>query len=127
MTFNLDEHMQNLNEDQVEKIKTIQRTQRELGMTPRNDSILTYNFALGNVPDFMNDSNVIAQELVIVNHIHTTTNYSQIIESVMREIAQHVHFKYKLDWNTTWDIVKFYVPDMLKLYCVRTQNITFPI
>ena len=127
MRFNLGEHMKNLNENQLKKIQIVQNEQKKFGMMPRNDSILTYNYAIGEIPDYLNDPEKVAQELIIVNHIHEHTNYANIIEDVMREIANHIHFKYKLDWNTTWEIVKFYIPDMLKLYCVKKYDLNFPI
>lgn len=127
MGFNLAEHMKDLNENQLKKIEIVRENQKKLGMTPRNDSILTYNFAIGDVPDYLNDPDRVAEELVMVNYIHEKTNYANIIEDVMREIANHIHFKYKLDWNSTWDIVRFYVPDMLKLYCVKKYDLDFSI
>lgn len=71
----------------------------------------------------MNFSNVVAKELVHVDFIYKNSNYSQIIEDVMREIAYHFKFKYNLDWNTTWEMTRFYVPEMLKMYCIRKYNL----
>lgn len=127
MKFNLAEQSKNLTSDQLERIELVKKEQSKLSMTPRNDSILTYNYAINNVPDYLNTPEKIAQELVIVDYIYNNTNYATIIEDVMREVASHIRFKYRLDWNTTWDIVRFYIPDMLKLYCIRTSNIELPI
>ena len=127
MKFNLAEQSKNLTNDQLERIELVKKEQLKLGMTPRNDSILTYNFATDNVPDYLNKAETVAQELVIVDYIYNNTNYATIIEDVMREVAGHIRYKYRLDWNTTWEIVRFYVPDMLKLYCIRTGNIELPL
>ena len=127
MKFNLETRLSTLNEAQLSRIEDVRRAQATLGMTPRNDSILTYNYAIGDIPDYMDDPKVVAKELVIVDHIYANTNYATIIEDVMREIASFIHFKYKIDWTSTWEMVRFYVPDMLKLYCIRKYNLKFPI
>ena len=74
----------------------------------------------------MNDPSTIAKELIAVDYIFKNTNYGNIVEDVMREVAGHFRAKYKLNWNETWEITKFYVPDMLKLYCLKTHNLTIP-
>ena len=122
MKFNIAEHAANLTDDQKLKIDEVHKCQIHRGMTPRNDSILTYNYALGNVPDYLNDAETVAKELVAVDYIFKNTNYSAIIEDVMREVAHHLKYKYHLDWNTTWEIARFYVPEMLKLYCVKKNG-----
>ena len=127
MKFNLETRLPMLNETQLSRIDDVRRAQTALCMTPRNDSILTYNYAIGDVPDYMDDAKVVAEELVIVDHIHANTNYATIIEDVMREIASFIHFKYNIDWTSTWEMVRFYVPDMLKLYCVRKYNLKLSI
>ena len=122
MKFNISEHIAELTDEQKLKIEEVHTNQKKFGMTPRTDSILTYNYALGNVPDYLNDAETVAKELVIVDYIFKNTNYSAIIEDVMREIAYHLKYKYRLDWNTTWDMTRFYVPDMLKLYCIKKNG-----
>ena len=44
----------------------------------------------------------------------------------MREIANILHFKHKIEWKNAWEIVRFYVPDMLKMYCLRKSNLSLP-
>lgn len=125
MTFNINEHIEQMTEEQKERLNAVKNKQIELGMTPRSDSILAYNYSMGNVPQYLNDPQTVAKELVIVDRIYQNSNYSDIIEDVMREVAGFVKFYYKIDWNTTWDIVRYYVPDMLKLYCIRKSQIDF--
>jgi len=126
MTFTINEHFEQMTEDQKHRLNTVKSKQLEYGMTPRADSILTYNYAMGNVPKYLDDPCIIAKELVIVDYIYKNTNYADIVEDVMREIAGFVKSYYKLDWNTTWEIVRFYVPDMLKFYCMRKNDIKLP-
>ena len=123
MKFNLHDKLSTLNEHQLQKIEDVRKEQKKYGMQFRNDSILTYNFAIGNVPDYLSDSKTIAHELFIVDLIFQKTNYGDIIEDVMREIAYTFKFKYRLPWNVTWEMVRFYIPDMLKMYCVRKYNL----
>lgn len=103
------------------KIELVQNAQRRLGMEPRNDSSLTFNYARGLLEEDDVPSSV-ANELVIVDRIHRDTNYSLIIEDVLREIADHIRRKYRLPWVDAWDIVRFYGPTMLKLYCVKPST-----
>lgn len=105
------------------RIDLVHAAQRRLGMDPRDDSMLTFNYANGVLDD---DENLlpstVANELFIVDRIHKTTNYARIIEDVMREVAEHVRNKYRLSWTDTWEIVRFYVPTMLKLHCARSPT-----
>ena len=112
-----------MNFEESAKLDELRSEQLKLGMEPRHDSVLSMLYAQGNVPDELKNVKVVAKELKIVDHIYKHTNYSNIIEDVMREIAHHIHFKYRIEWDTTWDIVRFYVPDMLKLYSVKKYGI----
>ena len=127
MTFNIQTHLENMTPDQLERMEHVKRHQRQYNMEPRDDSILTYNYACGNIPDYLDNPKVIADELIIVDYIHKNSMYGRIIQDVMREIAAILKYKYKLNWNTTWELTRFYVPDMLKLYCMRIENIQLPI
>ena len=65
----------------------------------------------------------IANELVFVDMICKKTTYCAIIEYAMRIIAFKIKRKYNnLTWTDTWDITRFYVPSMLKLYCIRLMR-----
>lgn len=122
MPFDLTEAVKGLESDKLEvvqaKINLVHMAQRRLGMEPRNDSRLTYNFALGLL-DHDDVPSSIASELFVVEQIFSTTNYSRIIEDVLREIAEYVKKKYQIPWTNAWEIVRFYGPTMLKLHCIK--------
>jgi hypothetical protein len=125
MPFNLDEHKNELSQTELECISNIHEEQCKLNMIPRNDSLLTYNFAKKNAPTYITDEKAVAHELFVVDQIYQNTNYANIIEDTMREIAAFIHFKYNLDWTKTWEIVRFYVPDILKMFCAEKYNLSF--
>ena len=104
------------------RVQAVQAAQRCLGMEPRNDSRLTYLYAVGDCMAHEPPS-VIAHELVTVDTIYRETEYGQIIEDVLRELAAHLRRTYALSWTDTWDIVRFYGPTMLKLYLVRQRDL----
>lgn len=99
------------------RVSQVHAAQRLQGMRPRNDSLLTFRFAVGEVEDI---PSAIANELVIVDRIHKNTRYCELIEHVMRIIALNVKTKYTLTWTDAWTVTRFYVPSMLKLYCIKT-------
>ena len=125
MGFDLADKVATLSQDQLLRIDLVNSEQLRLGMIPRNDSLLTYNFAIGNVPPYFENPETVAREIYVVSRIYDDTMYGQLIESVMRKIANHVHYKYKLEWGDTWEIVRFYVPSMLKFYCVKKRGLVF--
>lgn len=122
MKFNINDHMSTMTDDQKKKMENVHTCQELFGMTPRPDSLLTYNYSIGNVPDFLDNAETVGKELVSVDYIFKNTEYSDIIEDVMREVATHLKQRYRLDWNTTWEMTRFYVPEMLKLYCVKKHG-----
>jgi hypothetical protein len=89
------------------------------GMEPRNDSRLTFNYAISGDEEL---PSTIANELVIVDKIYKTTQYGNLIEEVLRQIAAFVKKRYRLTWDDAWDITRFYGPTMLKLYCMKITN-----
>ena len=93
------------------------------GLSPRDDSRLSYMFATGQISD---EIDTVVHELVVVDAIHRHTAYGEVIEEVMREVASRCHQKYRLSWSDTWDMVRFYVPSMLKLHCVAQTGMQFP-
>lgn len=121
MPFDINEALAKLSDNERaiahQRIGLIHATQRQQGMEPRNDSILTYKYAAGELPDDVPSS--IATELVIVNTICQQTNYCNILEHVMRHIAAVLKNKHQLNWTDAWIVARFYVPSMLKLYCFR--------
>ena len=104
----------------VEKrIELVHLAQRRLGMEPRDDSLLTYKYACGELEEDGYVPSSVANELYIVDSLYQTTQYGTLIEDVLREIASIVKKKYKISWDDTWTIVRFYGPTMLKMYCSR--------
>ena len=127
MPFNLTEAVNALPADErtcaLNKIDLVRNAQRLLGMEPRNDSQLTFNYACGLLEEDDVPS-AIANELVIVDKIYQSSPYAYIIEDVLREIAEHFKKKYGLPWPETWEMVRFYGPTMLKMYCIKTMQIS---
>lgn len=105
-----------------QKLEMVYAAQRRLGMEPRNDSQLTWNYATDVLDDDV--PSAIANELLIVDRIFAMTPYSRIVEYVLRGIAQHVKYKYRLSWTDAWEITRFYGPLMTKLYCFKKVGST---
>ena len=103
------------------RIELVHSAQRRLGMEPRNDSQLTFRYGIDDLEDDDIPS-AIANELVVVDKIYNTSSYPLIVEDVLRELADHIKHRYRLSWTDTWEIVRFYGPTMLKLYCFRTSQ-----
>lgn len=108
----------------TQKIELIHAAQRLLGMEPRNDSQLTWNYANGELDEEDDVPSAIAKELVIVDTIYKKTNYGAIVEDVMREIAFFLKKKYRINWSDAWETTRFYGPTMLKLYCYKNMTLT---
>ena len=125
MPFDLTEAIEALSSTEreiaLERVEWVHSAQRQRGMEPRNDSILTYKYAIGELEEDDVPS-TIAAELVFVDKLYKHTNYGRIVEDVLRGIADAMKRKYNLSWNDTWDIVRFYGPTMLKLYCLKNSE-----
>ena len=125
MPFDIDTALAELPEKKrviaEQRVAAVHAAQRLKGMEPRKDSQLTFKYAIDDSSVDVPSS--IANELVIVDMICQKTFYCAIIEYVMRIIAFKIKRKYtNLTWTDTWDITRFYVPSMLKLYCVRLMR-----
>ena len=122
MPFDLANSLASLEEDRkaevMQRLELVHAAQRRMGMEPRNDSQLTWNYAIGKL-DEEDAPSTIANELFVVDNIFRTTNYSSIVEDVMREVAHHMKQKYRLTWTDAWEMTRFYAPTMLKLYCMK--------
>ena len=122
MPFDLAKSLASVPEDQrpsvVQRLELVYAAQRRLGMEPRNDSQLTWKYAVGELEEDDVPS-AIASELVIVDALYKNTEYGTIVEDTMREVADHIKKKYRLSWTDAWEITRFYVPSMLKLYCAK--------
>ena len=125
MVFSLTTAISHLDPEKQVEVKAciykIHEFQRSKNMEPRDDSLLTFRYAIGEVDQDASPEGI-ANELVIVDKIYKTTRYPHIIEDVFREIAHHIKLKYKLPWDDTWEIVQFYGPGLLKLYCLRCEQ-----
>jgi hypothetical protein len=104
-----------------ERMKEVHSLQRSFGMEPRDDSTLTLAYATGKITNMSASS--VAKELVIVDRLHKQTFYSIIIEQVMRNVTNYFHEKYpQIHWGDLWKVTRFYIPEALKLYCLRFYN-----
>ena len=123
MVFNIDHAVSIFDDDEkkkvIDRINEVKNEQLKLNMTPRSDSQLTFNYGIGKTN--LNPKQI-AHELYLVNFIFENTNYSTLLEEVMREVSLHLRFRYGLSWDETWDLTKFYVPTMLKLYCLYIRE-----
>lgn len=99
--------------------------QRQLNMTPRDDSRLTELFAHGQLPPYMT-AGVVARELMCTDFIYKNTLYGEVIEDYMRVVATSLREAYRLSWDATWNITRFYAPIALKLMCVSSSGIRVP-
>lgn len=111
--------------DETSRREAVWEAQRNLRMTPRSDSRLTDLFARGELPPYMT-ADAVARELLCTDYIYRQTLYGEIIEEYMRCVATHLRNAYKLSWNATWDVTRFYAPIALKLMCVSSCGIRIP-
>ena len=106
-----------------ERINQVCTYQKKFGMEPRNDSYLTKMYA-NNETEW--NAETVAKELVCVDYIYKHTLYGEFIEDYMRCLASLVRNKYHLNWNDTWEIVRFYGPVSLKLMALTTSSTRIP-
>ena len=106
-----------------ERMCELENLQRSYGMEPRKDSYLSKMYA-NNETDL--SALDVVKELISVDYIYKNTLYGETIEDYMRELAQLIKENYKLSWNQTWEIVKFYGPDSLKLMSIISTNTSIP-
>lgn len=123
MVFSVSRAIDELDDDKQQRAKArlsmVHQEQYRLGMTPRDDSRLSFAYAIGDAEENDSTPQCIANELYVVDHIYKKTDYAFLLEAVMRAIALHIRKKYRLTWTTTWDVTKFYVPSMMKMYCLH--------
>ena len=105
--------------------KEVWEAQRQLNMTPRNDSRLTELFANGQLPPYMS-ADVVARELMCTDFVFKNTLYGEVIEDYMRAVSSRLRDTYKLSWDATWNITRFYAPIALKLMCVSSSGVRVP-
>lgn len=105
-------------ESQRATVAGICAIQRSMGMNPRDDSLLTVNYALGQTGSLYKSPYEVAQDLTAVDLIYETTLYAEIVEDLMRRIAAWIEAAYGLPWGDVWALVRAFAPTMIKLYCV---------
>jgi len=124
--FSIAHNLQGLPEDKrnraTHRIRQIHAAQQRIGMTPRDDSLLTFKYAVEELDDDNDVPSSIANELFIVDMLYKETSYGRILEPALREIAAYVKKKYNIPWGDVWDMVRFFGPTMLKLYCAKTNS-----
>ena len=101
----------------IMNVQHVQRTQ--YGMEPRDDSHLTVLFATGCADPEYDSVQAVAHELYMTNLIYKTTLYDVLVEDTMRSVARTVVRKHRVPWGDAWNIVRRYVPSMMKLYAMR--------
>ena len=106
------------------KKNEILNLQKMFGMEPRNDSVLTEKYAKGETE---RDAMSIVTELICVDYIYRETLYDCLLEDYMRILAGFLKNKYKLTWTDTWNIVRFYGPESLKIMCVVSTDKKIPM
>lgn len=129
MPFDIGIAMESLPRDMQKRARArlaeLRNEQRALGMEPRKDSQLSFAYAKSvDGDEYANDSpHTIACELVCIDAIFKKTDYPLLIEDALRRLASKVRTTYRLDWTTTWQIVKCYGPTLIKLYCARKATV----
>lgn len=85
----------------------------------RDDSRLAMIAATGGAPPFWTDD-VIVHEMCVAQWIWCETEYAQLIQKVMREVANGIRARYNIkDWSVIWRIVTAHVPDIVRYMCIR--------
>jgi hypothetical protein len=93
------------------------------GMVPRPDSRYAEKYSRGELAE---SADAVARELVCTNVLYEQTLYGEYLEEFMRSLATELKNRYSLTWTTTWNIVQFYGPLILKLLMVRECGIVMP-
>ena len=105
------------------RLALLQAKQRELGMVPRQDSLLTKKWLNGEVNESADE---IAKELMCTHFLYKNTLYSEMLEEYMRRMAAEVKKRYLLSWSAVWGIVRFYGPMSLKLFMAERCQVHMP-
>ncbi len=79
----------------------------------RDDSRLAFNWALGAVRAPVCE---ILEEMSFIQFLSYQTNYHQFLQEFMKKAATCIRetTSPKLDWTTTWHIVRSFAPDLCK-------------
>tara|TARA_B100000787_G_C16197409_1_gene301969 strand:+ start:4291 stop:4722 length:432 start_codon:yes stop_codon:yes gene_type:complete len=87
----------------------------------RDDSKLAFNYCTGD----LNWTEVdVMEELCLIQWLSENTDYHNVCETLIREVAAHCKAKYKIrDWSLLYRIVRSYVPDILKQHLVSESGL----
>jgi hypothetical protein len=128
-TFSLARELQGCSEMQrmlfEMRIRDIASRQRQNGMEPRDDSMLTWKH-INQFPQSHPSDIDVAKELVAVHFIHNHTAYRNINEAMMRSFAGDLVQNHNFFWGDAYQLARKYVPDMVKLFCLMNEKKTIP-
>jgi len=92
----------------------------------RDDSRLAFLWATGRL-DPTWDAGEVCHEMMSMQFICANTCYNEVSQPFLRCLANGFKKKYKLkSWSTTWNIVREYGPDILKLICLVESGLQVP-
>ncbi len=106
-----------------ERMCELETLQKMYGMEPRKDSYLSKMYANYETDLCALD---VVKELISVDYIYKNTLYGEMIQDYMRELAKLIKENYNLTWTQTWEIVRFYGPDSLKLMSIISTDTEIP-
>ena len=90
----------------------------------RDDSRLAYNWAFGTVKAPVEE---VIEEIAFIQWISKHTNYQQISEEGLRQIANEFKEKYPdISWTTIWTYVRRFGPDLFKYLVVENCKAGVP-
>lgn len=99
------------NEEREEYDERIAMLTAKLGHAPRDDSKLAYMFGTGAES---RDVETVAHEIHFTEALYNQTQYPDVIESRLRQIAEKVHGN-DISWKTSWRLTKRYGTAILKI------------
>lgn len=105
------------------RIVELNRWLRHYNMVPRADSELCRLFAENRLSA---RADVVARELMATHFLYSQTLYGELSETYHRALANAVRKKYRLNWTSTWILVKFYGRVSLKLLMLLRCGVAIP-
>lgn len=121
MPPSVDAFLATADDDAANRASLVRMHQRIRNMEPRDDSLLTIRFAQREVDEeLFPDASVVAEELIIVDHIFRCTLYGEWLEDVMRLVKSQCQRRYPaVPVPRLWQIVRDHVPTFMKLYSLH--------
>ena len=108
-------------EEICNRIDNVRKIQERNGMAYRDDSRLTWLYATSMTNEV--SALDVAKELMWVDWFYQKTDYSSLLEQLIRLWAAEIRQKYRLSWSVSYEIVRQYVPEMLKVYLLRATTL----